>query len=73
VEIYNPNPWMTFGGMGSQKLEGPNIDYITNNDSHPGAPFNSEFRNLVRSEIARISAESVPDTAQAKMSKASPR
>jgi hypothetical protein len=25
VEIYNPNPWMTFGGMGSQKLVGPNI------------------------------------------------
>jgi len=73
VEIYNPNPWMTFGGMGSQKLEGPNIEYITNNDSHPGAPFNSEFRNLVRSEIARISAESVPNTAQAKMSKTSPR
>ena len=73
VEIYNPNPWMTFGGMGSQKLEGPNIEYITNNDSHPGAPFNSGFRNLVRSEIARISAEPVPNTAQAKMSKASQR
>ena len=73
VEIYNPNPWMTFGGMGSQKLEGPNIEYITNNDSHPGAPFNSGFRNLVRSEIARISTEPVPNTAQAKMSKASQR
>ena len=67
VEIYNPNPWMTFGGMGSQRLVGPNIEYITNNDSHPGAPFNSEFRNLVKSEIARLSAEPAPDTAQAKM------
>jgi hypothetical protein len=67
VEIYNPNPWMTFGGMGSQKLVGPNIEYIMNNDSHPGAPFNSEFRNLVKSEIARLSAEPAPNTAQAKM------
>jgi hypothetical protein len=73
VEIYNPNPWMTFGGMGSQKLEGPNIEYITNNDSHPAAPFNSGFRNLVRSEIARIGAEPVPSTAQANISKASQR
>jgi hypothetical protein len=44
IEIYNPNPWMTFGGMGSQKLVGDNIEYIENNDSHPGAQFNSEFR-----------------------------
>jgi hypothetical protein len=65
VEIYNPNPWMTFGGMGSQKLIGPNIEYIVNNDSHLGAPFNPEFRNLVRSEIARLSAEPAPDAAQA--------
>lgn len=63
VEIYNPNPWMTFGGMGSQKLVGPNIEYVTNNDSHLKAPFNSEFRNLVRSEIARLSAEPSPQTA----------
>lgn len=63
VEIYNPNPWMTFGGMGSQKLIGPNIEYVTNNDSHLKAPFNSEFRNLVRSEIARLSAEPSPQTA----------
>jgi hypothetical protein len=67
VEIYNPNPWMTLGGMGSQKLIGPNIEYITNNDSHLGAPFNPEFRNLVRSEIARLSVEPPPDTAQEKM------
>jgi hypothetical protein len=71
VEIYNPNPWMTFGGMGSQRLEGPNIEYITNDDSHPGAPFNSEFRNLVKSEIARLAAEPAPNTIQAEMSKAS--
>jgi hypothetical protein len=67
VEIYNPNPLMTFGGMGSQKLVGPNIEYITNNDSHIGAPYNSEFRDLVKSEIARLAAEPAPDTAQAKM------
>ena len=71
VEIYNPNPWMTFGGMGSQRLVGQNIEYVMNNDSHLGAPFNSEFRNLVKSEIARLSAEPAPDTAQAKMPKAS--
>ena len=70
IEIYNPNPWMTFGGMGSQKLVGPNIEYITNNDSHPRAPFNSEFRDLVRSEITRLAAEPVP-TAQAKIPEAS--
>jgi hypothetical protein len=67
VEIYNPNPWMTFGGMGSQKLVGPNIEYVTNNDSHLAAPYNSAFRDLVKSEIARLAAEPVPDTAQAKM------
>ena len=42
IEIYNPNPAMTFGGMGSNKLSGPNIEYIANDDSHPGAQFNSE-------------------------------
>ena len=57
IEVYNPNPWMTFGGMGSKKLIGPNIEYIANNDSHPGAQFNLEFRNLVKSEISRVSAE----------------
>ena len=30
IEIYNPNPLMTFGGMGSNKLVGPNIEYIAN-------------------------------------------
>jgi hypothetical protein len=39
IEIYNPNPWMTFGGMGSLRLVGPNVEYIVNNDSHPGAQF----------------------------------
>jgi hypothetical protein len=60
VEIYNPNRWMTFGGMGSNKLVGPNIEYIANNDSHPGAQFNSEFRNLVKTEVARLAAEKDP-------------
>src|SRR6516164_5815169 len=57
IEIYNPNPWMTFGGMGSKKLFGSNIEYIANNDSHPGAQFNSEFRSLVKTEVAKLSAE----------------
>jgi hypothetical protein len=60
IEIYNPNPWMTFGGMGSNKLSGPNIEYIANNDSHPGAQFNSEFRSLVKTEVAKFSAETEP-------------
>jgi hypothetical protein len=65
IEVYNPNPWMTFGGMGSKKLIGPNIEYIANNDSHPGAQFNSEFRSLVKSEISRVSTEPVLVTAYA--------
>jgi len=64
IEIYNPNPAMTFGGMGSEKLVGGNIEYIANNDSHPGAQYNSEFRSLVKSEIARLSTEGDFDTAQ---------
>jgi len=67
IEVYNPHPWMTFGGMGSKKLIGPNIEYIANNDSHPGAQFNSEFRNLVKSEISRVSAEPVLVTAYARI------
>jgi hypothetical protein len=62
---------MTFGGMGSQKLIGANIEYIVNNDSHIGAPFNPEFRSLVKSEIARLSSEQVPNIAQAQMANAS--
>ncbi len=65
IEIYNPNPWMTFGGMGSKKLVGDNIEYITNNDSHPGAQFNSQFRSLVKSEIAKFATEDRLETAQA--------
>jgi hypothetical protein len=56
IEIYNPNRWMTFGGMGSQKLDAPNIEYIVNNDTHPGAQFNEQFRSVVKSELARLSA-----------------
>jgi hypothetical protein len=44
---------------------------VLRNDTHPGAPFNSEFRDLVKSEIARLSAEPAPITAQAEMPKAS--
>ena len=66
IEIYNPDPSMTFGGMGSKRLTGPNIEYIANNDSHPGAQFGSDFRNLVKSEIARVSAEPAVMTAQAR-------
>jgi hypothetical protein len=65
IEIYNPNRWMTFGGMGSRKLEGANIQYIENNDSHPAAQFNSDFRSLVKSEIARLADEDTVRTAQA--------
>jgi hypothetical protein len=61
IEIYNPNPSMTFGGMGSNKLSGPNIEYIANNDSHPGAQFNPEFRSLVKTEVAKLSAENAPE------------
>jgi hypothetical protein len=57
IEVYNPNPWLTWGGMGSKKLEGDNIEYIANSDSHPGAQFNSDFRNLVKNEIAKFTAQ----------------
>jgi len=65
IEIYNPNPWMTFGGMGSKKLSGPNIEYIANNDSHPGAQFNSEFRSLVKTEVAKFLVENEPSAENA--------
>jgi hypothetical protein len=71
IEIYNPNPWMTFGGMGSQRLVAPNIEYIVNNDTHPGAQFNDQFRSVVKSELARISALDL-QTAQAKLPRPSP-
>jgi hypothetical protein len=66
IEIYNPNPWMTFGGMGSQKLDAPNVEYVVNNDTHPGAQFNEQFRSIVRSELARVAALDTVQTAQAK-------
>jgi len=66
IEIYNPNRWMTFGGMGSQKLEAPNIEYVVNNDTHPGAQFNAEFRTIVRNELARVAALDTAKMAQAK-------
>ena len=69
IEIYNPNPWMTFGGMGSKKLIGENIEYIANYDFHPGAQFNSEFRSLVKSEIAKFAANVRLETAQAVVSR----
>ena len=69
IEIYNPNPWMTFGGMGSKKLIGENIEYIANYNSHPGAQFNSEFRSLVKSEIAKLTADNTVVTEQAAASR----
>jgi hypothetical protein len=69
IEFYNPNPWMTFGGMGSKKLIGENIEYIANYDSHPGAQFNSEFRSLVKSEIAKLAADVRLETAHAVVSR----
>jgi hypothetical protein len=71
VEIYDPNPLMTFGGMGSQKIDGPNIEYITNNDTHIGAPYSSQFRDLVRSEIARLAALPDPNAAPPQVPQAS--
>ncbi len=71
VEIYNPNPWMTFGGMGSQKLDAPNIEYIVNNDTHPGAQFNAQFHTLVKNEVARLVALDSVQTVQAKAFKPS--
>ncbi len=65
IEVYNPNPWETFGGMGSKKLIGPNIQYIANHDSHPGAQFDGDFRALVKSEVAHLSTAAPVETAQA--------
>jgi hypothetical protein len=65
IEVYNPNPWMTFGGMGSKRLVGENIEYIANNDSHPGAQFNAQFHELVKSEIAKFVAKDRLETARA--------
>jgi hypothetical protein len=62
---------MTFGGMGSQKLEAPNIEYIVNNDTHPGAQFNAQFHTVVKNELARLVALDSLQTAQAKPTKPS--
>jgi hypothetical protein len=66
IEVYNPNPWMTFGGMGSKKLEwtAGNIEFMPNNDSHPGAQFNLEFRNMVKTEVAKMTTEPAVEIAQ---------
>jgi hypothetical protein len=69
IEVYNPNPWMTMGGMGSRKLIGDNIEYIENNDSHPGAQFNSDFRNLVKTEITKFATGDRLEIAQAEAPK----
>jgi hypothetical protein len=52
--------------MGSQKLDAPNIEYIANNDTHPGAQFSEQFHTIVKTELARISALDNVQTAQAK-------
>ena len=65
IEIYDPNPLLTFGGMGSKKLTGANIEYITNDDSHPGAQFSSQFRNAVKGEVATLAAADRVEVAQA--------
>jgi hypothetical protein len=69
IEVYNPDPWETFGGMGSKKLIGPHIEYIANHDSHPGAQFSFQFRDLVKSEIAKIGNEDRVEMAQAPMAR----
>jgi hypothetical protein len=70
IEVYNPNPWMTFGGMGSKKLEwtAGNIEFMPNNDSHPGAQFNLAFRSMVKTEIAKMTAEPAVDVARTESS-----
>ena len=67
VEVYNPTVWQTFGGMGSKKLEwtAGKIEFMPNNDLHPGAQFNPEFRSMVKTEVARMTAEPDVQTAQA--------
>jgi hypothetical protein len=65
VEIYNPKPEETLGGMGSKKLVGDNIEYIVNSDSHVGTQFGADFRDLVKGEIARLSALDDRDAEQA--------
>ncbi len=63
IEVYNPDPTKTMGGMGSKRLVGDNIEYIANNDSHMGAQFSGQFRDIVRGEIARLNALDDPNSA----------
>lgn len=67
IEVYNPNPWETFGGMGSKKLEwtAGTIEFMPNNDSHPGAQFDPEFRSLVKTEVAKMTAAPPVEVARA--------
>ncbi len=46
IEIYNPNPWMTFGGMGLKKSVGENIEYVANNDGVARVADNSIANSL---------------------------
>jgi hypothetical protein len=55
--------------MGSQRLVGENIEYIENNDSHPGAQFDPQFRDLAKTEVAKLADEDRPQVARAKMAK----
>lgn len=71
IEVYNPNPWMTFGGMGSKKLVGNNIEYIANNDSHPGAQFSSAFRDLAKDELAKLTTDDRLSIARTEANKSS--
>jgi hypothetical protein len=48
-------------------LVGENIEYIENNDSHPGAQFNPEFRNLVKSDIAKLASDDQLKAGQAEI------
>ena len=67
IEVYNPNTWETFGGMGSKKLEwtAGNIEFMPNHDSHPGAQFDPEFRSLVKTEVAKMTAGPPVEVARA--------
>jgi hypothetical protein len=50
-------------------LIGDNIEYMPNNDSHPGAQFNSDFRNLVKTEVAKFTTTDQVQIAQAQAPK----
>jgi hypothetical protein len=50
-------------------LIGDNIEYMPNNDSHPGAQFNSDFRSLVKTEVAKLTTDDRLEVAQAQAPK----